>query len=102
MRGPVRPNRVKVTEAQLRERFNRDVQPRIDNGTYYLNVRSEPLAPPDANQQLGARSTMFEVLNQQGQKVALAHVYVNPDGSYGGSGRLDPKLIKSGQITYFV
>jgi hypothetical protein len=45
---------------------------------------------------------MFEVLNQQGQKVALAHVYVNPDGSYGGSGRLDPKLIKSGQITYFV
>jgi hypothetical protein len=48
------------------------------------------------------KSVMYEVLDQHGQKVALAHVFVLPNGSYGGSGKLDPKEIRSGNTIYFL
>jgi hypothetical protein len=43
---------------------------------------------------------MFEVINQRGDVIALAHVFILPDGAYGGSGKLDPKVIRAGRILY--
>jgi hypothetical protein len=42
---------------------------------------------------------MIAYYNQQGKKVAIAHQYVKPDGTIGGSGRPDPKwLLEEGVI----
>ena len=93
-------NRVKLSANELRKRFNRDVQPRIDKGLYQLNVYEQHPADPQYNQPVGTISTMFEVVDQHGHVVALAHVFVLPDGSYGAGGKLDPKRIRAGKTTY--
>lgn len=45
---------------------------------------------------------MYEILNQHGEVVAMAHVFVLPNGEYSASGKLDPKHIRVGNIHYHV
>ena len=50
----------------------------------------------------GTRSQMVAYVDASGQRVALVHQYLRPDGTLGGSGRPDPKLLIEGGVTYFV
>ena len=95
-------NKIRVTAQALQKRFNERIPPRLDSGLYHLNLYSEKIPSAASNQIKGTKSVMYEVLDQHGQKVALAHIFVLPDGSYGGSGKLDPKEIRSGNTIYFL
>jgi hypothetical protein len=83
-----------ATADELRQRFNQDIQPNIDRGLYTLRIACE--WPGPAFEPPGTRSKSFEVLNEDQEIIARCHAYVRPDGSYGASGRLDPKQIKVG------
>ena len=45
---------------------------------------------------------MFEILDKEGNVIGMAHAYVKPDGTYGASGKLDPKRLRIGTKTYYV
>jgi len=98
---PQEPQR--VPKADLQEMFNREVQPRLDNGQYR---RSEVKRRPprrDIRDQFpsGSASVIFDIHEvATGKFVAQAHAYIAPNGSLLASGRLDPKILVSGGITY--
>jgi len=45
---------------------------------------------------------MVAYLDAGGQRIALVHQYLRPDGTIGGSGRPDPKELLEDGIIYYV
>ena len=68
---------------------------------YQLTETSSRPAPARAGQPPGTRSVMFSITNR-GEQVAMAHAYVLPDGTLGGSGLLDPKTIRVQDTLHFI
>jgi hypothetical protein len=89
---------IQLTERKLQDLFNREVLPRIEAKELLEVVESDGPASPQYGQPPGARSQMVsyrEVTGGKiGTKVAIAHRYMLPDGSLGGSGKPDPKSVK--------
>src|SRR2546426_12643533 len=94
--------KVRVSPTDLRARFNRDIQPRLQSGLYHKTSMVSRPAPATAHQPAGTRSVIYEITDQNGYKIATAHAYELPNGTLGGSGRLDPKSIRSGQTIYYI
>jgi hypothetical protein len=91
-----RPPIKRVTVAELRELFNREILPKVSKGELIEIVRSEGTPQQRANQPAGTRSQIVEYFGSAGghlEKVAIVHRYLRPDGSLGGSGKPDPKRI---------
>jgi hypothetical protein len=88
-----------VTKKELRALFNAIVLPQIEAGEILETIQSDGLANPEYRQPPGTRSQMVAYWavggGKIGPKIALAHRYMRPDGSLGGSGeRLpDPKVV---------
>lgn len=89
-----------VTAAELRRLFrDHDFLSRAQRGELRtaLVAESHP-SPPRANLPLCTRSQVVAYL-ERGEKVALVHQYLLPDGTLGASGRPDPKrLLIDGQL----
>jgi hypothetical protein len=94
--------KVAVTADWLREQFNLRIQPRLDSGEYQITKFSSSRAPARSGQPPGTQSVIFNITSSQGVLIAKAHAYLLPDGSYGGSGLLDPKAIWRGNTIYYV
>src|ERR1700737_1758256 len=94
--------KVPKTEQWLRDQFNRRILPRLDSGAYQKTAFRSSLAPARAGQPPGTQSVIFNITSAQGVLVAKAHAYLLPDGSYGGSGMLDPKAIWRGDTVYYL
>jgi len=94
--------RIKSSAEELRARFNKDIQPRLGSGLYQLNEIASKAPHPSSGQPPGTRSVMFQILNQNGNLIGTAHVFVLADGSYGASGLLDPKSIRVGNTLYII
>jgi hypothetical protein len=92
-----RPPIHRVTEQELRALFNAVVLPRIEAGDVLEAVQTEHPANPNFGQPSGTLSQIvayWEVKNGKiGAKLAIAHRYLRPDGSLGGSGLPDPKNV---------
>lgn len=78
---------------ELRAIFNAYVLPRVQSGGYSELISDSSAAHPDSGQPHGTRSERVTYFDG-GQKVAIAHRFVAPDGSVGGSGRPDPKAVR--------
>jgi len=87
-----------VDSATLRQRFDDlDVLGRLRRGEVAAVVSREWPAPESAGQPAGTMSQ--RVLYLEGDRlIAVAHQYLLPDGTIGGSGRRlpDPKWIRDG------
>jgi hypothetical protein len=93
--------RVYVTQQRMRELFNAgQYWTRARNGEFSLDYIYNKPAPPQAGQSPGTRSQIIAYLNSNGEQIALVHQYLRPDGTLGGSGRPDPKLLLQGEILY--
>jgi len=56
-------------------------------------------APAAARQPEGTRSQIVAYYDEEGNRLAIVHCYLRPDGTLGGSGRPDPKwLLHKGKI----
>jgi hypothetical protein len=94
--------KTRVSEARLRQIFAAQLEAKINAGQYTTNPISEK--NPDKNKDfpIGTKSTLFEILNERGERIGTAHAYVLPDGSLGASGRLDPKSILVGNTLHIL
>jgi hypothetical protein len=98
-----RPPIQRVTFADLRTLFNREVLPRITNGELLEIVRSEGQANPKMGQPPGTLSQRVEYWATVGgklEKTAVVHRYLRPDGTLGASGLPDPKMVLHNGIRY--
>jgi hypothetical protein len=89
--------------ADLRELFNTEVLPKIEQGQCLPVVRVDRDAHPKYNEPVGTRSQMVEFwATDSGRMVKLAfvHRFLRPDGSIGASGQLDPKIVFSKGVGY--
>ena len=82
----------RTSRTELRAVFNAYVLPRVQSGEYDELVEESSTSHPDSGQPPGTRSQRVVYL-QGGRRVAIAHRFVLPDGSVGGSGRPDPKAV---------
>lgn len=80
---------------EVRAVFNAYVLPRVRSGELAELVRSSSAPSPISGQPHGTSSQRVVYLNR-GQPIAVAHRFVAPDGSIGGSGRPDPKAVRFG------
>ena len=96
------PLLVGVPELELRQRFAPLLR-RAERGALTIVVLepADKLAPDAAQQAPGTLSQMVS-FREPGcdNQVALAHRYLKPDGTIGGSGRPDPKLVLQDGILY--
>ncbi len=97
--GPSRPS---ITARQacpwmVRTKFNEGqfVQ-RADRGELQLKVPRSYPTPSAQNQVPGTVTQKIEYWTPQGRRLAIAIQYLRPDGTLGGSGRPDPKLLVDG------
>jgi hypothetical protein len=82
----------------LRDLFNGlNYDERVRHGELVLRIARRP-APAKANQPPGTMSTMRKYCDAQGRVFAIAHAYERPDGTFGGSGRPDPKWVRHGDV----
>lgn len=73
---------------------------RVQRGelTTAVLAESHP-SPPRANLPLCTRSQIVAYF-ERGEKVALVHQYLRPDGTLGASGRPDPKRLLLNGVLY--
>jgi hypothetical protein len=96
--------KAKVTPTELRRMFR-------DSGTLD-RIKSRDLhqvlsgdahpAPPTSGQPFCTRSQILSFFDVEGNKIAVLHQYKRTDGSIGGSGQPDPKMLLIGRTIYFV
>ena len=96
-----RPSR-RVEPSEIRERFNESgLLERVARGDLVTVLEADRFVRAEVGLPEGTRSQMVWYLNQEGQKLALVHQYLLPDGSIGGSGRPDPKqMMLNDEIIY--
>jgi hypothetical protein len=84
-----------VGEVRLREIFNEHIWPRIERGELSEKIKSNGWPGHGSPEPPGTRSQMVAYLESSGRAVAIAHRYLRPDGTIGGSGlrRPDPKWL---------
>ena len=88
--------RITFTSAdEVRAVFNADVVPRYLDGELSELTQDSSAAHPVSGQPRGTRSERV-VYYDGGKPVAVAHRFVAPDGSIGGSGLPDPKAVRLG------
>ena len=94
--------RIRITENELQRKFNNNEGgypsqiARLKKRTVY----DEP-ASPKSGQVPGTRSIVEMYYNAAGQRVMTLHYFLKPDGTLGGSGKMDPKELLVGNAMYF-
>jgi len=91
-----------VTPAELRRRFNDgDYWQRAEAGEFrQVVVRDGHPSPDLSGEPYCTRSQIIEYRRATGHKIAKVHRYLRPDGTIGGSGKPDPKVLVEGGIRY--
>ena len=57
-------------------------------------------SPEDSGEPFCIRSQIVACYDSVGARVCVVHQYLRPDGTIGGSGRPDPKLLVEGGVVY--
>jgi hypothetical protein len=90
-----RPSVRRVSPQELRRLFNQNgYWQKVQSGEFTSTVDADrvPIPPPPGHPS-GTHSQMISYFDDQGNRVARVHQYLRPDGSIGGSGRPDPKML---------
>jgi hypothetical protein len=93
-----------VSPAELRQKFNNgDYVGRALAGEFTVVLRrdSHPTLEHSTEPHC-TRSQILAYLNQGGERIAIVHQYLRRDGTIGGSGHPDPKMLLEGGIIYRV
>jgi hypothetical protein len=98
------PQRKKVTPEELRQMFNDTTIPsQIKSGELRQKLKSQGHpSPPRAGLPYCTYSQILSFWDSKGKLVAICHQYKRPDGTIGGSGKPDPKMIMIQGTIYYV
>lgn len=91
-----------MSPRELRQRFNEgDYWGRAERGEFRQSVvRNGHPSSAQSGEPYCTRSQIIEYWEWIGQMIAKVHRYLRPDGTIGGSGLPDPKVLVEGGIRY--
>jgi len=94
----------RIDPAELRRLFEEGAYlDRAAAGELLTRVRrSGHPSPASSGQPHCTKSQIIEYCDRSGQRLAIAHQYLRPDGSIGASGRPDPKALLIDGVLYTV
>jgi hypothetical protein len=91
----------RVVASELRRLFNEGrYYERVLSGELAERIRMDKPTKGTLHTPVGTRSQSVEYYDQEGQRVAVVHQYLLPDGTLGASGRPDPKMLLVGNVLY--
>ena len=86
-----------------RRRFNHGrYWERARAGEFRQEAKRDRLARPLAGQPPGTRSQIVYYSSAAGEKIAVVHQYLRPDGRLGGSGLPDPQWLVEDGVEYYI
>jgi hypothetical protein len=89
-----------VSEAEIRRRFAAgDYLNRALAGEFGCCLTREKLSQ-SKDEPPGTRSLTVSYVDDAGHRIFLVHFYLRPDGTIGGSGKLDPKWLFEDGVVY--
>jgi hypothetical protein len=93
--------RIRIPEKDLQDKFNRN-EGGFPSEIATLRRRNiyDELASPKSRQVPGTRSIVDQYYNDK-QRVMTLHYFQKPDGTLGGSRKMDPKELLVGDTMYF-
>ncbi len=96
--------KIRVSKEELRLMFNSGCfRDRLHSGELYSTVRVENHpSPSKAIEPICTLSQILAYKDANNQMVALVHQFKRTDGSIGGSGLPDPKLLLIQGVVYYV
>jgi hypothetical protein len=91
-----------VDPRELRQRFNDgDYASRAAAGEFAIVLRRESHPTlAGSTEPFCTRSQILAYLDQDGERIAVVHRYLRADGTLGGSGRPDPKMLIEDGVIY--
>jgi hypothetical protein len=99
--SPGRPTKWLICVWQLYTWFNEDrIVERVAAGSVSISIRNSRPAPPHSWLMSGTLSQTVTFLDESGRAVAIAHRYLQPDGSLGASGEYDAKWLRRQGAVY--
>jgi hypothetical protein len=92
----------KTTKQRSRDVFNDEFfNSSLHKRTTHTMLCYDEPAPPSSGEPEGSMSQIHDYIDGNGNKLATIHRYRRPDGSIGGSGKLDPHaLMIDGVLLY--
>jgi hypothetical protein len=94
---------LEVSASTIRKLFNDGkYAERLSAGEFTTTCIREGTPSPAANQPAGTKSQIVEYLDANGNRVALVHQYLLPDGTLGAGGKPDPKKLWQNGAVYSV
>jgi hypothetical protein len=81
---------VESSKANIQALFNEYFAPLIEKGHLKIYLKSSKPVETDFLP-IGSKSNIFNILNQDGKRIAVAHIYVDAQGNH--IGKLDPKAL---------
>jgi hypothetical protein len=71
-------------------------------GEFLCCLKKEVAADPESGQPPGTRSLILGLIDRQGRRLCVVHMFFTPSGTIGGSGLPDPKEIVDDRYVYRV
>ncbi|MEX2237538.1 MAG: hypothetical protein WEB00_08390 [Dehalococcoidia bacterium] len=97
----IEPSRATVAAAELRRMFNEGgFLQRVETGELLERLLYEGRPSEESGETSDARSQVLEYVDSAGERIAVVHQYLRPDGTLGASGRPDPKLLVLESVVY--
>src|SRR6266508_5182610 len=93
--------RLRVSPAELRERFHRGRYLERASAGEFTPVLKDEFNPTSPDEPPGTRRQTVVYVTQAGQPVFIVHRYLRPDGTIGGRGQPDPKWLLEGDVIYY-
>jgi hypothetical protein len=91
---------IRIPDKELRQKYNEgNFWERSQSGEF-TRVPLSFHIPASPKEPLGTRSVIFSLRDSNGEEWARVHLYLRPDGSFGGSGKPDPKIVREGDTLY--
>lgn len=92
---------MRASASELQRLFNAGrYYERVLDGELVARIRIDRDAPERDYLPVGTRSQTVQYFAQDGQRVAVVHQYLLPDGTLGASGKPDPKMLLVGNVLY--
>ena len=92
------PIRQRVDAPSLRQRFSAGGYWQRAQAGEFVQVVKRDSASRIATEPPGTRSQIVQSYDTAGQRIALVQYYLRPDGTLGGSGEPDPKMLLEGGV----
>ena len=93
---------------EVKRLSNKELRQKFNDGRFWERAKTGELSkvilsrhiPYSSNEPIGTESQIVSLRDSNDEEVARVHIYLRPDGTFGGSSKPDPKIVLEGNTLY--